>query len=134
MNKKLSDLHYSLVIFCVSVTGIAVSVILTTIFEEFTFPSTVACTLFLLGHGISLGITNICELRSFQVFQPTVVSLAFRLCLVLAFVAQRTVMKSINPGNQNNWEIVGILLILIGNSFNPLYQIYMQLAHSKISD
>ena len=52
MNKKISDLHSSLVNFCVSVTGIIVSVILTTIFEEFIFPSTVACTLFLLDHGI----------------------------------------------------------------------------------
>ena len=134
VNKKISDIHYSLVNFCVSVTGIIVSVILTTTFEEFTFPPTVACTLLLLGHGIALGITNICELRSFQVFQPTIVSLAYRLCLVLAFVAQRTVMKSINPGNQNNWEIVGILLVLIGNSLNPLYQIYMQLANFKSSD
>ena len=134
VNKKLSDLHYSLVNFCVSVTGIAVSVTLTTIFEEFTFPATVACTLLLLGHGIALGITNISQLRSFQVFQPTIVSLAFRLCLVLAFVAQRTVMKSVNPGNQNNWEIVGILLVLIGNSLNPLYQIYMQLANYTSSE
>ena len=134
VNKKLSDLHSSVVNFCVSVTGIAVSVVLTAIFEEFTFPSTAACTLFLLGHGISLGITNICELRSFQVFQPIIVYLASRLCFVLAFVAQRTVMKSINPGNQNNWEIVGVSLVLIGNSLNPLYQLYTQVTDSKSSD
>ena len=134
VNKKMSDLDSSLVNFCVSVTGIVVSVVLTAIFEEFTFPSTTVCIPILLGHGLSLGISNICQLRSFQVFQPTIVSLAYRLCLVLAFVAQRTVMKSINPGNQNNLEIVGISLVLIGNSLNPLYQIYTQLASSKSSD
>ena len=128
VHKKLSDLSSSLVNFSSSVTGVAVSLVLMPVFEDPALPSSSVCMLLLLGHAAGLGISNICTQRAFQVFQPTIVALASRLYLVIAFVAQRTVMKSINAGIQNSWEIVGVSLVLIGNSISPVHELYTEFA------
>ena len=126
INRKLSNVNFSVVLFFDGVIGVAVSVVLMAVFEHLAFPTSSICILLLLGHAVGQGVANVCCLRSYQVFQPTIVALVFRLCLIVSFVAQRTVLKSINPGNANSLEIVGVLLILLGNSINPVYQLYVQ--------
>ena len=43
---------------------------------------------------------------------------------VFFLVAQYTVLRGVNPGQQNVAEVVGVALIVLGNVSGPTYQLY----------
>ncbi len=100
------------------------SVIPMLIFENVTMPETATCGLLLAGHALRAGGGAVLIVTSASFISPVVLSLVMTLQVVVMFLCQYTLMKSVAPGKHNAVEIVGAVVVLLGNTINPLYKLY----------
>ena len=123
INRKFKDIDRFVIIFWIGTGGVIVSLVVSAIFEDFTFPRNTNCLLLLIGHGFSAGLGTLGNVKSLELLIPVVFSLVGSLQVVLLCLAQYTIMQDINPGKRNAVEVTGVVIAFIGNVTSPLYTI-----------
>ena len=92
-------------------------------------PSDPFCIAILMLHAILGGSYALFTYCAFQLLDPVVSSLILTLQIVLSFILQYTLLSGIYPGHANTLEIMGAVLVFVGNAFASLYQ-FIQLART----
>ena len=127
INRKLKDIDGYVTAFWIAVSGVILSLLLSLIFEDVTFPHNIGCFLLLLGHGLSAALATTGNVKSLQYISPVMFTLVGSLQVVFLALAQYTFMKAINPGKRNAVEVVGVITVLIGNVASPVYTICLDI-------
>ena len=125
-NKKIYNVNFVFVSLWVGICGFVVSCVLMVIFEELILPSSTTCILLLCGHAICESISASANMFVLQKVSPVILSLFVSLQLVLLGISQYSFMININPGKGNAIEVIGFVILLIGNLVGPLYQDCLQ--------
>ena len=95
------------------------SLILMAALETPVIPSTLACWGIFLTHGACLGLAGVLLFVVLQVLSPVVTSCINSMEIVFLVVLQYTVLSPIQPGHRNWEEILGVVLIILGNISGP---------------
>lgn len=130
INRKLQDLNGFIISFWVAVAAILSQAILMGIFEEPVIQMTESCVGLLLGHAIGARGSFVLFSFSCQLIDPALVSLLTTIQVLMLFVAQYTILKSVYPGQANQMELIGAALLLIGNAVSPFVNLYIQVKKS----
>lgn len=130
-NKNLVGLPSVVVNFWISVVGIIVSALCMLCFETFSLPDSVECSFIMVGHGFGASASSILTQTASQLIAPVILSIVKTLKVVLSFLAQFTVMRNINPGRHNVEEIIGAVLVFVGNIILPLSELHNQYIKPK---
>ena len=92
-------------------------------------PSDPFCISMLVLHAIFGGSYALLTYCAYQLLDPVVSSLIMTLQIVLSFILQYTLLSGLYPGHANTLEIMGAVLVFVGNAFASLYQL-IQLART----
>ena len=121
--KRLQGSNPFVSMFYIAISGVVVSSLMTVLLEEQTMPRS-SCLLLLLGHSLCTVIGTVFTQVSVIIIPAVVFSLAQTLQLLVLFIAQYTVLSHLNPGNHNVVEVVGVLIVFLGNVTGSLYKLY----------
>lgn len=125
VNRKLKKAEPFALLFWVGASGVIVSLIGMGLFEKQMLPSHMECQLLLAGHAFSASMVSSLGIVSNLLIAPEIYSLIYNLQLVYLFVAQYTVLKTVNPGHRNVTEILGAAVVFAGNCLTPIYSLFM---------
>ena len=122
MNKRLGDVDPFVTSSWVSLSGVSISLLGMLVLERPVFPGSIHCKVLLIGHAVAVGVGNVLHFTAMVVVPPLAYALIVSLRLPLLFCAQYTVLRSVSPGHRNAAEIVGAVLVFVGNLFGPSYR------------
>lgn len=120
----LKHINPFVVLFWESVCGMISMSLTMLIFESPSFPVGATCISLLCGHLGCFVINHTCFTVALMRIQPAVLAVLTSLQLVVGLCAQYTVLKHINPGHKNALEIIGAVIVILGNIAGPFYEIY----------
>ena len=121
--KRLQGSNPFVTMFYIAISGVVMSSLMTVLLEELTMPRS-SCLLLLLGHSLCTVIGTVFTQVSVMLIPAVVFSLAQTLQLLVLFIAQYTVLSHLNPGNHNVVEVVGVLIVFLGNVTGSFYKLY----------
>lgn len=123
-HRFLLNVNPCITLFWVSSGGVVVSSIAMSSFQKMAFPQSATCMLFLLGHATSSAVGTLCTQVSVQAISPLVFSLVSSLQVIVLYAAQYTFLRHLSPGNRNAVEVVGVVIVFLGNIAGPVYELY----------
>lgn len=118
---KLSDTDPFVTSFWIGASGVGLSLSGMTVFETPLFPDSSACQGLLVSHAISASLCNIFRTIAMTIISPISSALITTLEIVFLFCAQYTVLSGVIPGHRNDMEVIGTVVVLLGNVISPLY-------------
>ena len=133
MSIKLSDLDPFASSFWVAAAGICIAVTGMMIFEHPSLPGSTACWLLLFGHALAAAYSSIAYNVILQVVPPITYRLIYSMKVALTFFAQYVVLAKINRGSYNAVNVVGAVLIFLGNGLIPVYRLCKMLQEDRKS-
>ncbi len=131
LNFPLKGSNAFMLSFWKGLVGTCVSAIPMAIFETPTFPSGAPCILLLFGHCISATWCTIFLTTCILLIPPLMAGILKSGQPVFFLLAQYTVLRHVNPGHQNAVEVVGAVIVVMGNAFGPVYQLFTEMKKDK---
>ena len=92
--------------------------------DVFTFPTEQYCIVFTQCYVICLGVVNVVFVYALIYFKFSTICISAVLVMVILYVFQKTILKPFHPGHANVLEIVGIAVIVCGQLFKILLEIF----------
>lgn len=121
--EKLHDCDSLLLVIWIGMIGTGLSAIFSLSLETFSIPGSRVCGLLLIGHAFGAGLSTFACTVALQMVGSVTVSLITCLQSAFLFVLQYTLLKNINPGKHNAVEIIGAVLVVLGNVIGPGYEL-----------
>ena len=96
--------------------------------ESVMLPSTIFCVILLLVHSLGVSVGAMSGNNAILCVKPNLVFVILTLEIILTLCLQYTVFKNINPGYRNAAEIIGAVLVFLGNVLGPFYAMWNEAA------
>ena len=112
------------------VVGIAVSLVISLVFEKATFPDNLRDILLLVGHGVSASSVTYFDILAVQNIDLNLYYITLSIILPLSLLLQLTVLHSVNPHANLAMLISGMVVIFACALFLPVYE-YFDLYNRK---
>lgn len=126
INEGLNDVNPFVINFWISLLcGIVLSM-LAGIFNTLVFPTSKICVALLFTHCVAFSLNVTCSIIVNQNFEIMMTAVLSTLELTGVLCAQYTLLEKINPGRKNSLEIVGALLVIVGNTVGPVFELYKE--------
>ncbi len=95
--------------------GSVISFIITITFENPVLHLNIKDTLLTLGHGFGVAGAYVTLDLFSKYATSTIIAMVKPLTLVVFLACQYSILKHIQPGHQNIGEVLGVILVVIGN-------------------
>ena len=125
-NRTMKDLNPFISLFWIGLSGIGLSLVGMLLFETVSTPSSLRCWMLLLGHAFTTSMFTFSVEVLLRKVNPLVFALINSSKVAIAFLFQYFIMKNINRGAYNDVEVIGAVLLLIGNIIGPAFKYYSQ--------
>lgn len=121
-NKRLSHINTLVLTFWSSLCNCVLMICAMCIFEHSAFPTGAACITLLAGHLVANTVSHTSFTGGVLNVPPMMMAILCSLELVVGLVSQYTALKHINPGHGNALEIIGAVIVMLGNIAGPFYE------------
>lgn len=123
-NKGLSEIHPCVIVFWTALSGVTVSLLGMAVFETPMMPSNSLCLGMLPAHATAASICLVLLTTGISLLPARVCALLSSIEVAFMCTAQYTVLKNINNGHGNFLEIMGVVIVVAGNTIRPIHDLY----------
>ena len=112
---RLADVHWMVTSFWLGLFGLISSIGVSAPVEKLRLPSNPVCWGLFVGHTLPLAVASIFINYSSLLIPPFALTILLTTEIINMTILQYTSLKHIHPGHRNWEEVVGILLLTVGN-------------------